>query len=213
MMVEPDTHGEDGFTLIELLIALALLSMLTVMIASALSSSRRALESVEARSAEASIEAIQSYLRHTIADMRAIRRPGQPLDAPLIEATSTRLKFITGYTPRGQYAGLAEIELSLRETATPRVFDLVERRSLYRPAPQPGQPEPVRLVTETRLVSGTTAAAFKYFGTQEEGAEPAWHRNWDAKDRLPAGLELGLVFAPGENRTWKALVASLPKSK
>jgi general secretion pathway protein J len=211
LAVEVDAVGDEaGFSLIELLVTLVLMSLIAVILTSSLMSSRRALETIQARASEASIEVVQAYLRHTLADLRLVRRPGQPVYAPMIDAQGDRLTVITGYTPRGQYGGLYEIELAMREAGIQGLFELIERRTVFRPSLEASQSAPARAATETRLVVGANSIAIQYFGAQERTAERSWSKTWISVDRLPEMIAIDIVFPGVSGFRWPRLIISVP---
>jgi general secretion pathway protein J len=209
-IITPDAIDEAGWTLIELLVGLVLLSLITVLITSSVYSSRRSLAQVERRDEAMSIEMAETYLRHALAEAQPIKAANAPIDAPLIDAGRDHLRLVTAYAPAGQFGGLYEIGLGLAENRRRTAYDLAETRTLYRPTPEPGMPEPLRPSDRSHLIPRVAALGLRYYGVRGEDETATWGDEWSDPTKLPDLIEIQLRFPNGDNRRWTPLIVALP---
>jgi general secretion pathway protein J len=203
--------NDAGWTLIELLIGLVLMSLIAILVTNSIFSSRQAIDQAQIRNGEISIEAVETYLRHALSEAQPIKRVGSPINSPLIDAGPERLRLITAFAPAGQFSGLYSIELGLVPSETSRGYDLVEIRTLYRPSPEQGQPEPERPSMRSRLVRNVGAIRFRYFGIRDEKQlQPEWFDDWSHPSKLPDLVEVKVAFPRGDGRRWSPMIIALP---
>ena len=205
--------GDAGWLLVDMLVGLVLLALIAVLLASALRTARGTLAAAERHAGEATVEAVHGYLGRAIAQARLARLPGAAPEAPLIEAGRTSLRFVTDYAPAGQYGGLYALSLELEPGPRAGLWSLVEVRTLYRPAAQPGTPEPPRPHSSSRLLAGIAGIAFSFHGVREEAAfadTAAWGTEWTDPVRLPQLIAIDVAFAPGDPRAWPRLIIAVP---
>lgn len=203
---ETDIAGEAGWTLLELLVGLVLLSLITVLLTQSLRTGRNALVAVERQSSEVTVEVVQSYLRRAITQARLVRLPDGRSDAPLIAAEPQQLQFVTAYVPAGQYGGLYTLALALQPAARGGGFDLVETRTLLRPPPRPGAPEPARPQLSSTLLRNLADLKLGYFGLRDEENAAQWGTDWRSPAHLPRLIAVEVTFAKGDRRHWPPLI-------
>lgn len=208
--LESGRMADAGWTLVEMLVALVLLSLLTMLLMGSVYSSRQAIGQIQVRDGEMSVETVQNYLRHAISEARPIRQANSAPDTPLIEGTGNRLRLITSYAPAGQFNGLYAIGLEAAFNERKRTYDLVETRTLHRPPSEPGAPEPARPFIRSRLLKDVRNVSFRYYGVQDEPEVRDWADKWTDLTRLPELVEMRVLFATGDNRSWLPLVIALP---
>ena len=199
-------HAEAGFTLIEMLVALAILALMTALIATSIGMARKALSFVEVASSEAPVAAAQSYVHAAIVQARPVQRAGVTTGRELgFAGTSEAVSFITSYGPRGQYDGLYRVVLARAPSPDhPSRFDLVVTQSLYRP-PSGGSEPPFVTPASALLIENITGLSFSYFAAAEDGSGPLWQDSWSALDQLPALVAIDVAFAPGDARKWQRM--------
>ena len=202
--------ADAGWTLIELLVALVLMSLLTVLLMSSVYSSRRAIEQLQVRDGEMSVEIVENYLRHAISETQPIKSADSGPNAPLIEGNREQLRLITSYAPAGQFGGLYVLNLQRSLNARNRNYDLVETRTLHRPQLEPGAPEPARPSVRSRLLRNVGNISFRYFGALDELKAPDWVEAWTDPTRLPQLIEIRVRFLSGDDRSWSPLIVALP---
>jgi general secretion pathway protein J len=208
--VSPERESEAGWTMVEMLVGLVLLSLITVLLTSSVNNSRRAIDQVQLRNGNVSVEVVGNYLRHALSEAQPIRPAAAAVDAPLIDARSRRLRLITSYAPAGQFGGLYVIDLDLAPNRGRAAYDLVETRTLYRPDPEPGMPEPVRPSSRTRLLPNVSGISFRYYGLRADQEAPDWSDGWSDPTALPQLIEIRVAFPAGDDRRWLPLNVALP---
>lgn len=207
----PDGAQDRGFTLVELLVSFALLAVLSSLIVGVIQLATKALKGAERRSETASVEAVQSLLT-------ALIEQAQPRAAPPTEAdpraslngSASGLRFVTSYSPPGQYDGLYEVELSAppSDGGNVSLVDVVLTQTLYRP-PRSRDRDGMRPSTTTHLLLSVRALSVSYFGAYDLRDEPRWRSTWEHPTRLPHLVRIEVVFDAGDPRTWPPLVAPL----
>lgn len=200
-------RSQDGFTLIEVIVALALLSLIMVIMGEAVRSARNVLAFVERSNAASAIAPGQSYLRSVLA--QAI-----PPGLSIASVTGTRglrgdpssVRVNTLYAMRGQIQGAYHIEVFLEPmTGTASAFNLVAVQTPIRPLPAEGSD--VEIPSQRlKIASNVVSAAFAYFGTRD--AEPGvwqWFDSWSSTERLPRLVRVDVTLAPGQAQVWRRL--------
>ena len=127
---------EAGFTLIEMIIALALLSLISAMLAGSVAGTRNVLAFIERNNAASAVLPAQGYLRSAFARTIPAKLGSGPSGrTPVLLGEPAHVRFKTFFAPRGQVEGLYDIEVGLAP-ATGRAsgFDLVVIQTLRRPA-------------------------------------------------------------------------------
>lgn len=208
-MTRPQLQDEDaaaGFTLMEMLVALVLASLIAVVLVQAIRTARTALASVDRQSGDGLVEAVQRHLRATIAQARTVRLTAQRVGAPLIEAGPDRLELVSDHVPAGQFGGLYAITLALEPASTGGLYDLVETRTLHRPATLTGSAGTPRPQTRTRLLRDVEGLSLRYFGTAVGEADAGWSPQWRHPAQLPALVAVEVLLGAADRRRWPPLV-------
>ena len=204
-----DSTRDAGWTLIELLVGLVLLSLIMVLLTNSVFSSRRAIDQLQLRRGDVSVEVVETYLRHALSEAQPIKQVHAAIDAPLIGASHDRLQLISAYAPAGQYGGLYQIDLELSPAGNGRGYDLAETRTLYRPEAEPGASEPDRPSTRSRLLRNVRGLGFRYYGVRGEEEPPAWSDDWTDPTKLPELIEIQVGFSGSDDRKWLPFVVAL----
>lgn len=203
----PET-SDAGFTLVELLVSLALLALMGVLLATAISGARGGLLSIERQASESAVHAARLHIRRVISEARPLRRPGSAVDASIIEGTPTSMSFVSSYAPAGQWSGLYVVTLALEPNAQTGRFDLVELRTPYRP--DTGGAEPARPTTRHKLVTDLGGVAFRYFGVPTGQEVPGWTDSWADLEKIPDLVTLEAAFPRPDRRVWTAMTVAIP---
>jgi general secretion pathway protein J len=208
--VERGVDSDGGWTLIELLVALVLMSLLTVVLTEAVRSARDGFKDLEVRSEAQRTEAVQAHLRQLLGAMQTLRLPGQSTDQPIIDASATSMRFVTGYAPAGQFAGLYLVQLLLRPGVRANSFDLLEVRQVYRPRALGAADTDQPAATTSVLLSGLRSVDFLYFARGSQDRGDTWNAEWHDGVKLPLLVQISLTFPRGDKRTWAPLVVAIP---
>jgi prepilin-type N-terminal cleavage/methylation domain-containing protein len=200
------TKCDDGFTLLEMLIALALLALITMLILTAIQGTGRALSVADRQLGEASTSAAQFVVRQAISQMQPNKLSGDRSDnAPMIQASSAKLRMITNSTAGGQYSGFYDTELTaLPSGSRPSQLDLVLRQMPFRRVGLEAKTEPAKSLSAT-LFKNITTVSLRYFGRLEVDKPPAWYQSWTSPNRLPSLIAIDVTLPKGDTRIWPTL--------
>jgi general secretion pathway protein J len=197
--LEPlEGRPEAGFTLVELLAALALLSLLSVILLGSLHFGLKAWErgAVHADRVD-HVALVQGFLRRAIEDAY----PFFTVDAATqgrveFEGTPSSLRLLSSAAHALRSGGRSR--LSLAAVQGRQGLDLVVTAT----------PELARddgAVTRKVLLADIQSIELSYFGRGRADREPAWHDRWTAEVRLPRLVRIRVSFPPGDHRLWPDL--------
>lgn len=213
---------QRGFTLLELLIAMGLTALLLSSLVLALRVGTRAWQQGEARLRGARKEAEQArFLAHQVAslvpDEIASADPDFPGRMTVLEATSSRLRFLSTYGAHDlNRSGLLLVEYAVAPTG-PGTFTLAERetpagdeKSLFRTLVQQisQDPETGKTVitfrpfhlseSDLRLIPEVEKAGFEYLAPASQDRPPGWVSRFESGRNAPFPLAMRLRWqAPG----------------
>lgn len=199
-------HGHAGFSLIEVIVAMALMSLVVVLLTEAMSRARVALGAVRHGVVAGDVLSAQDFLRTALSQTAPATDVvvGKPPD---LVGTASRMVFRTAYAPQSQIEGIYRVELHLqRSHAGPGAYDLLADYVLARP-PAAGDAPPV---LRSVVLAGIRGAAFAFLDRGPGGNEPAaWQSSWSAADRLPSAVRVDVGFAAGDKRSWPRIEVPL----
>lgn len=200
-----------GFTLFEMLVALALLSLLTVMLSGQIRFGLRAWETGAAVADElAEIQAVQMFLRHQLALTNQLRLEadegaGDRRRRPIFAGEPRQLRLAVTGTPRFGPAPYGIIELAYRRNSGVGELHL-DWRPHYPVANTSVTPEGRQRI----LLTGIRNVRFSYFGNdhpRDRDAPARWHDKWTDQPRLPRLIRIELDFDDG-GRYWPELTVA-----
>ena len=205
---------QAGFSLLEMLIALALLSLITTLILTAIQGTGRALDVANRQVQEGSIGAAQLVLRQILSQAQPIKRAAERVeDASLLEGIPERLRFVTSYAAGGQYGGLYDTEIATAASAErTTAVDLVVQQSLYRRV-APGTALVPPRGRQATILKSVAKVSVRYFGRADEDAQPDWAPTWTNKSRLPTLIALDVQFPEGDPRKWPQLIVAIREAE
>lgn len=189
------SHAQAGFTLLELLVTVALLSVISVMLLSALQMGGRVWEKTsEHASVLEEVGSTRQFLNRWIGQAYPLVDRADPL-RPILQFQGTRelLEFVAP-APRALGGGLAHFRIE--RTATDRLVVRVWGERLA----DGGQD-----ASESLLLDKVTGVQFAYFGATRDGEATAWHEAWGEAARLPTLVRIVVSFPDGDPRSWIAL--------
>jgi len=218
-----------GFTLLELIIALALVSIMAVLLFSGLRLGARSWDSVEARTERnAEVQAVLGFLRFAFEHMQPVTRQGPQGEEVLFSGTSQAVELVTPFSSYLGLGGLYVVRLeivpsdgakALRLTYWSHHPEILEGTSGV-PEWQPLREQPSSLVRDFPeaggasgqffgqriLLEGIEDMAIEYFGAPPGEREPTWNGEWFDPIVPPVAIRLHL----DAGGWWPDLYASFP---
>ncbi len=218
-----------GFTLIELLIALAMISLITLLLFSGLRLGSRAWEGVDAAAERiGAVRLAHDFLERALTQARSATVVFDGGVIPIFAGESERLEFAAPLSEHVGVPGLYILRLTLEGSGDRR--ELVLSRWLMHPEVLEGGDEipaweplkddaemalkSVPLDTDaaagafgrTLLLEGVDAFEIRYFGALEGDTEPDWHEDWLEQNALPILVRIHLTTT---EQSWPDLIVAL----
>jgi general secretion pathway protein J len=206
----PSDHSDAGFTLIEMVIALALLALITALLAGSISGARQVLAVVERNTTVVTIGAVQSYMRAALVEV--VPPPnggGSEAAITPFAGSKSNVQFTTSFAAQGQVGGAYRVSFSLLPAAGSTTFDLIATQTLARDLALKGADA---TAPQLRSVLLGNIAGFEigYFGAQGDNPdELQWHSVWTKLDRIPRLVRIDVRFPSGDPRIWHRLQVPL----
>lgn len=186
-----------GFTLVELLVALAILGMITLMLAASTRFGLRAWHRTDALEATAGELGL---VRATLARDLALAYPewnASDPTAPVVgfDGTERRLGFLAPAPQAMGGAGFARYLLAAGEDGR------LTLAATFETAPDPPDRASV-------LLEQASSIAFAYYGSPDGQAAPVWQPSWRNRRSLPLLIRIRVRLADGDERRWPDLVVA-----
>lgn len=168
-----------GFSLIETLVAMTILSMVTLVVSSALRTglqyTARAQAREEVRATATALDVFSGLIEGT-----AHPKSFQPFRVMTLMGREDRISFVSGADVARRRGGYAKISLQIEPSAgCDGPGSLVLRWSDIRSLSQP------ELTDQRQLVECVAQAEFEYFGLRAETGALSWAREWREYPDLP----------------------------
>ena len=182
--------GSAGFTLIELLVAIAILALLTTLLATSLhlGASEVARRARHAGRSD-SLAATYRLLRTEVADAQPILPVNLTGHDVVFDGRPNGVSFVVPAPSAVAATGLQLLSVDFADG------QLRARWQPYAGIVPVVSVDPVRTVLLDRLAQ----VQFRYFGTLAPATGPAWHAAWRNSPNLPALVAVDLRFADGES--------------
>jgi general secretion pathway protein J len=211
---EQDLAGiEAGFSLLEMLLALSLVALLATLLLAGFQSARIALERASSSDVALDVAVTQSLLRNLLSEIQPVKQANDPGAPDVFHGEANSVRFVSSYTAQSQISGLYESALFWKPTSTDRRRGRVMlSQRLRRFNSSDGLPQPV-LETTTTLIEGVTGLRIKYYGQLNGSPGSAWFSSWSRSNRLPEKIEVEVMFALGDTRSWRSMIAHLALSE
>lgn len=182
-----------------MLVGLALLALISGMVASNLNMSAKTMVRVDGRTEKLGVTSRQQFLlelfeRITSAPSNSL---GQRNTGFVGQENSVRfVANLPSWLPR---SGPVAMQLQLSPISSDRLYDL----QIVLDDAEIDDPE---YATHT-IVEKITDVSFRYFGRSESTRESAWQESFDQKDALPKLVEILVSFPSGDQRRWPKTIA------
>ena len=205
-----ELRSDGGFTLIEMLVALALMALISSVLAASVRTARMTLAYVERSSTVAPVQGVQMFLRSALSQARPAQRDGVSVSDLSFAGAPAAMTFTTSHSASGQFAGLYRVEIDLVAAAGRRPgFDLMLTQTMARPQSAEGQPPAPAEVRRTRLLDKVQAVEFNYFGALPDDGTTRWRPAWVQLDKLPRLVAIDVKFPAGDPRAWHRMIVPL----
>ncbi|WP_346014582.1 prepilin-type N-terminal cleavage/methylation domain-containing protein [Thiocystis violacea] len=219
-----------GFTLIELVIALAIISLISLLLFSGLRLGSRSWESVEKVSGQISdLRLIDGFLMRTLRQARAATAVFDGAPTPIFAGNEARLELAAPLSGHVGISGLYVLRLELEERPSGKALvltrwylhpEILEGGDDFPPW-EPIKEEGIDSLSDypsnmdaaggafgrTLLLEDVSLFEIAYYGQPDGETEPDWHDEWLEQSRLPTLIQLRLAT---ETQSWPDLIIALP---
>ena len=227
--MRPSPKSSAGFTLIELLIAMALISIMVLLLFSGLRLGTRAWEGVEATAdRHAELRIARGFLERELMQARQVQIT---LDAErrfVFAGDSQAIEFAAPLSEHVGIAGLYVLRLSLEEAdkhkaliltrwllhpkilagndQVPAWQPLEKNQRWFAPAETSDEDVAAGVYGTTRLLDDVGELEFSYLGVQEGELAPTWHPDWTDQPQPPLAVRVHLTTT---RQTWPDTIIRL----
>ncbi|MDE2385457.1 MAG: prepilin-type N-terminal cleavage/methylation domain-containing protein [Alphaproteobacteria bacterium] len=190
---------DEGFTLVEMLVSLTLMALMSVYALQSL----RTISEMQAIGAsiekQAEVEAVAHRLRQEVEGIRpeftSRDSTGQHL---LFDGGKKSVTYVTASNGEREVGGLYVVKLYVNDQHEL----MMERQRLRTGTALPGE--------TVKLLRNIESLDVSYLPPSESAAPPL--EAWQARDQLPAAMQISVQFPPGDNRRWPPLFTGLKLS-
>ena len=206
MTPTPISGGETrtgGFTLVELLIAMALVTVIALILFESLRlSSRVWSDSGLAHERITETALVRDWIRRQLTQARPVALSADvDQSTVMFRGEPDAVTFIAAVPAQLGGGGLSRIDLRIIDTEDGR--QLVMDRELFHPDLEHRPRQAPRV-----LVENIEAAKFAYFGAVTPDESATWHDGWLEMDYLPSLVSLRVQFPTDRRQPWPALIAA-----
>jgi general secretion pathway protein J len=201
----------SGFTLIELLVALVLLSLVFMMLTSALGFTTRVWSGEEKSSDLEQVVAVQNLLRRVLSEARPLMVESTPSERRHIffDGDETSVRFIAPMPDHLGVGGLYEVFVhGVEDEGSGGRLEMSWR--LFRDAGV--STSPVAAGQRVTLLKDVGDVQFAYFGYQGTRTTGKWYGAWGGVENLPDRIRLRVSFADHDQIWPELLVATVVRS-
>ncbi|MBV8536356.1 MAG: prepilin-type N-terminal cleavage/methylation domain-containing protein [Alphaproteobacteria bacterium] len=192
---------EAGFSLLEMIVALAVLGLLTVLLAGGLQLGSHLWAAQDRRlAASDATDAVHAALRTMIQDAQPLPLAGlgERGAAAFIIGEPHSLDFVTELPDGFGRAGYCDVAIVLAG----------DGRLMIRWRPHARDARTAAPVRETELLRRVAGLDFAYFILGSGDTPAHWEARWVRPGAVPALIRLRLRFVPGDPRVWRDVVVS-----
>ncbi len=220
-----------GFTLVELVIALAMVTLITVLLFAGLRVGTRTWDLVDATADRVgAVRLAHGFLLRTLTQARATSLVLDGTMVPVFAGDSGHLEYVAPLSENVGVPGIYVLRLQVEGSGRQR--DLILTRWLMHPEVLAGKPdgtvkwEPLKKDTQmglggipldrdaaagafgrTLLLEGVKEIEINYYGVLAGENDPDWHKDWLEQPAPPALIRIHLTTV---DQTWPDLIVALP---
>jgi general secretion pathway protein J len=220
-----------GFTLVELLIALAMISLITLLLFSGLRLGSRTWESVDAAAEHVGeLRLAHGFLSRTLTQARIATTMIDAKSVTLFGGDAGRIELTAPLSEHVGVSGLYVLRLTLEDRSESRALILTrwllhpeileggDGFPAWEPLQKDGSMSADDLPSDmdatggafgrTLLLEHVDAFAILYYGLADGDSEPDWHEDWLGQSSLPVQIRIRLTTT---FQAWPDLVIALPQ--
>jgi general secretion pathway protein J len=188
------SRREDGFTLIEILVSLALLTFIAGLLAGALQFARGTWDAAAKLDRHAGHDMAEGFLRARLGEaMPLYERAVAGTVRVAFSGTADTLSFVAP-APNGPLGtGLYQYKLGLAAGAGRNVLMVGLSPYVAKQTERGAETGGV----DYALATDVKSFGLRYYGRNQQRAQPAWHGTWTRTDILPDLVEIALVHGEG----------------
>lgn len=196
-----DANGEAGFTLVELLVALALFSLLVILlfdnVRAGLQAWRHSGQYAEDIGRRASV---QDTLRRLIGNLYPMAvHDGSGVQRIDFDGARDRIAFLGGAPTVLSSGGRFRYAVSLEG-------EQGRANLVLRASPELADTKDISAATKTVLLPDIAQVEFSYFGDAPAERRQNWRDAWQRRADSPKLVRVRITFAPGDARSWPELL-------
>ena len=193
-----------GFTLIEILLAISLLSLILLLLFSALFSANRSWAATERRIAQNDeLRLVAEFIQRQLAEQSPLFWAGQDDTDLLFSGARDALHFTAGLPAHRGGGGAQALTLKVsREAAGERQLALY-----FQPVSAEQRPFDNHDAERVVLLADTARIELAYYGREEIEGQSTWRDEWRHAELLPELI--GLTVYPARGRAWPQMIIPL----
>ncbi len=201
MILAPDNRHDAGFSLLEMIVALAILGLLTMVLAGGLQLGGHLWAAQDRRlQANDATDAVHAALRTMIQDAQPLPLAGlgDRGAAAFMIGEPHSLDFVTELPDGVGRAGYCDVAIVLA----------ADGRLMMRWRPHVHDARAAGPIRETELLRRVVALELAYFVPAAADGAAHWASAWTRPGTMPPLVRVRLRFAPGDLRTWSDVVVA-----
>ena len=200
----PAPRPAPGFTLIEILLAVSLLSLILLLLFSALFSANRSWAATERRIAQNDeLRLVAEFIQRQLAEQSPLFWAGEDDIDLLFSGASDELHFTAGLPAHRGGGGAEALTLKVSRAGGERQLALYVQPVGAARRPFANQHGAERVV----LLANTARIELAYYGREEIEGQSTWRDEWQHAELLPELI--GLTVYPATGRAWPQMIIPL----
>ena len=200
----PAPRPAPGFTLIEILLAISLLSLILLLLFSALFSANRSWAATERRIAQNDeLRLVAEFIQRQLAEQSPLFWAGQDDTDLLFSGARDELHFTAGLPAHRGGGGAEALTLKVSRAGGERQLALYFQPLSAAQRPFDNHHSGERVV----LLANTARIELAYYGREEIEGQSTWRAEWRHAELLPELI--GLTVYPATGRAWPQMIIPL----
>lgn len=199
----PAPRPAPGFTLIEILLAVSLLSLILLLLFSALFSANRSWAATERRIAQNDeLRLVAEFIQRQLTAQAPLFWAGQDDTSLLFSGARDELHFTAGLPAHRGGGGVQALTLKVSRAGGERQLALY-----FQPVSAARRPFDNQGAERVVLLANTRRIELAYYGREEIEGQSTWRDEWRHTELLPELI--GLTVYPATGRAWPQMIIPL----